>query len=131
MNRKFLLLGLTAGLVGLSFPAWPHHSFPAHYIAGQSITLEGVVAEILWRNPHSFIYVEVVSEAGEPEVWALEWHNTIILARMGLKPDTILPGDKIVASGNPSRDGSNRIRMVTLERPADGFSLSRSGGAND
>lgn len=131
MNKKIFLTVLTAALVGFILPAWAHHSFPAHYVAGQSVTIEGVVAEFLWRNPHSFVYVEVINEAEEPEVWALEWHNTIIMSRMGFMPDTILPGDKIIASGNPSRNGLKRIRMLTLERPADGLSISRTGGAND
>ena len=109
-----------------------HHSFPAHYVAGELVTVEGTVTEFLWRNPHSFVYVEVVDEAsGEPRVWALEWHNTVIMGRMGLTPQTVQPGDHVIASGNPSRDGANRLRMVTLDRPSDGFSLTRTGGAND
>ncbi len=130
MSSKLVVL-LGVSLSGVPLSAWAHHSFPAHYVADQSVTVEGVVAELLWRNPHAFIHLEAMNEAGEPEVWALEWHNTIILTRMGYGPDTIRPGDKVIASGNPSRDGSRRIRMMTLERPADGFSLSRSGGQND
>ena len=130
MSSKLVVL-LGVSLSGVSLSAWAHHSFPAHYVADQSVTVEGVVAEFLWRNPHAFIHLKAMNEAGEPEVWALEWHNTIILTRMGYGPDTIRPGEKVIVSGNPSRDGSRRIRMVTLERPADGFSLSRSGGQND
>jgi len=108
-----------------------HHSFPAHYVADGSVTLHGTVAEFLWRNPHSFIHLEVRNDAGEPELWALEWHNTVIMASMGYSPDTLKAGDEIVVSGNPARDGTRRVRLVTLERPADGFSLTRTGGTND
>ena len=131
MNKKLFPTGIAAALVGFMLPASAHHSFPAHYVAGEMVTIEGVVTEFLWRNPHSFVYVEATNDAGEPEIWALEWNNTIIMGRMGFTADTILPGDMVVASGNPSRNGSKRIRMVTLERPADGFSTSRTGGAND
>jgi hypothetical protein len=108
-----------------------HHSFPAHYKADASVALHGKVAEFLWRNPHSFIHLEVVNEAGERELWALEWHNTVVMANMGYSPDTLKTGDEVVVSGNPARDGTRRVRLVTLERPADGFTITRTGGARD
>lgn len=118
-------LALAAGI------AAAHHSFPAHYIADGNVTLRGTVTEFLWRNPHSFIHLEVVNDAGQTQIWALEWHNTVIMASMGYSPDTVKTGDEIVVSGNPARDGTRRMRLVTLERPADGFSLTRTGGTND
>lgn len=130
MNERFAwAAALTLALTGGGAAA--HHSFPAHYIADASVTLHGKVAEFLWRNPHSFIHLEVVNAAGEPELWALEWHNTVIMTNMGYTPETLKPGDEITISGNPARDGTRRVRLVTLERPADGFSLNRAGGTND
>ncbi len=117
--------------IGAPLIASAHHSFPAHYVADGNVVLEGTVSEFLWRNPHSFIHLEVINEQGEAQLWALEWHNTVIMTRMGFTPDTIRAGDEVVVSGNPARDGTRRIRMVTLERPADGFSVTRTGGAND
>jgi hypothetical protein len=119
------LLALVAGA------AAAHHSFPAHYLANESVTLQGKVSEFLWRNPHSFIHLEVRNAAGETEIWALEWHNTVIMTNMGYTPDTLKAGDEIIVTGNPSRDGTRRVRLVTLERPGDGFSLTRTGGTND
>lgn len=119
------------GLSGLAGTLSAHHSFPAHYQADANVVLEGTVSEFLWRNPHSFIHLEVVNEAGESEIWALEWHNTVMMARLGHTPDTIRPGDEIIVSGNPARDGTRRVRLVTLERPADNLSLTREGGVND
>lgn len=124
-------VSLLGALIAACSAASAHHSFPAHYIAGDSVRLEGKVSEFLWRNPHSFIHLAVVNDAGETELWALEWHNTVIMASMGYTPDTLKAGDEIIVTGNPSRDGTRRIRLVTLERPADGFSLTREGGTND
>ncbi len=131
MNTRSRLLPVAIAMIGAPLIASAHHSFPAHYVADGNVVLEGTVSEFLWRNPHSFIHLEVTNEQGEPEFWALEWHNTVIMARMGFTPDTIRAGDEVVVSGNPARDGTRRIRMVTLERPADGFSVTRTGGAND
>ncbi len=98
-----------------------HHSAPAHYDMSASATIRGIATEFLFRNPHSVIYVEVVNESGEPEVWAVEWHNTIIMQRQGYAPDTIKPGDELVVEGYPGRDASRRLLLDTLRRPVDGF----------
>ena len=129
MNKLFLILA--GGLLTGPFAAFAHHSFPAHYLTEGNVVLEGTVTEFLWRNPHSFIHMEVVNDAGKPQIWALEWHNTVIMARMGFSPETLKAGDQVIVSGNPARDGTRRIRLVNLDRPADGFTLTRAGGRND
>jgi hypothetical protein len=131
MKSSIIITSAVAGWLCLATPVSAHHSFPAHYQPDADIVLEGRVLEFLWRNPHSFIHLEVLNDSGEPEVWALEWHNTVMMARLGHSPDTIKPGDEIIVSGNPARDGTRRVRLVTLERPADNFSLTREGGVND
>ena len=127
MKTKLLLAIPAAGLAVSALSASAHHSFPAHYQADGTVILEGTVSEFLWRNPHSFIHLTVKNAAGEDEIWALEWHNTVVMARMGYTPETIKAGDRVVVSGNPARDGTHRIRLVTLERPADGFAIERGG----
>jgi hypothetical protein len=129
MRYKALFAGVAFML--LASTASAHHSFPAHYIADSSVELKGRVVEFLWRNPHSFIHLEVENEAGVPELWSLEWHNTVQMTRMGHSPDDLQPGDIVIVTGNPARDGTRRVRLVTLTRPADGFSVTREGGARD
>jgi hypothetical protein len=136
MRRASVAIGLhgfvAAGLLA-GFPpsVSGHHSFPAHYQADSSVRLEGTVSEFLWRNPHTFIHLEVVNEAGEPQIWAIEWNNTVIMANAGFTSETFHTGDDVIITGNPSRDGTRRVRLVTIERPADGLALSREGGIND
>jgi hypothetical protein len=127
MKTKPLSALAAAGLAVAAGSAWAHHSFPAHYQADGNVMLEGTVSEFLWRNPHSFIHLLVKNAAGEDEIWALEWHNTVVMARMGYTPETVKAGDHVIVSGNPARDGTHRIRLVTLERPADGFAIERGG----
>lgn len=115
----------------ISLPLHAHHSFPAHYFADSMIDIQGVVVDFLWRNPHSFIVVDVTDDAGEMVRWSVEWNNTIMMMRGGLSPDSIQPGDEVEISGNLSRDGAPRLRLVTLERPADGFFVNRAGGISD
>ena len=46
-------------------------------IGERSITIQGVVAQFEWANPHVYLHVEIQSDSGEPVVWALElgFHN--------------------------------------------------------
>ena len=120
MNSRGRAL-LSGGLLGLAIPAYAHHSFVAHYVEDSMVTVEGTVIEFQFRNPHSFVYIENMNDAGEIQRWALEMHNTVRMTKMGYTKESIKFGDRITAKGNPARDGSNRMRLDMLYRPADDF----------
>ena len=120
MNSRSLAL-LSGGLLGLATPAYAHHSFIAHYVDDSMVSVEGVVIEFQFRNPHSFVYIENTNDAGEVETWALEMHNTIRMGKMGFTKASFQPGEHVTATGNRARDGSNRMRLDMLQRPADDF----------
>jgi len=120
MIRKFL----TGVALLLAIPAYAHHSLPAAYDVTQTITVEGVVTQFHLRSPHSFIFVEVQADDEEVETWAVEWGNTVGMARAGYDKDTILPGDRIIVTGEPARDTERKwVHLVTLHRPADDFKV--------
>ena len=120
--RAKLPLSLAAALLACVPGVRAHHSTPANFFVDQSVTLEGVVTQFYWRNPHAFIFMEVANEAGELEEWHVEMSNTIGLGRRGWTPDTIRAGDVITVSGNPTRDPARKmVHMRSLTRPADGL----------
>ena len=118
---------ISVGLLALAAPSRAHHSFPAHYYADRMVTIEGATVEFLFRNPHTFIYLEVKNEAGENELWAAEWGNTLRMTNQGYTPDSFKEGEHLIITGNPSRDAGRRLRLVTLERPADSLKATRDG----
>lgn len=96
------------GVLGLPLSAIAHHSFPAQYDAGKTITLTGTVTRVEWTNPHIFIYIDVTDEeTGETENWALEMGGPNALLRLGWKRDSLESGDVITVEGSLARDGSN------------------------
>ena len=113
----------TAIVMGIGSPASAHHSFAAHYFLDQSVELEGTVSEFAWRNPHCFLYVDVLNDDGERVSWVLELQNTILATNIGWTADTFKPGDEIAFAGNPARTGTMRLRATLINRPADGFSF--------
>ena len=59
-------------LAGSSFA---HHSYVAEFDADSPTTIEGVVREVWFKNPHVRYYVTVTSEDGEEVVWDTRGFN--------------------------------------------------------
>jgi hypothetical protein len=108
-------------------PARAHHAFAGTYDLNQTVTIEGKVVEFLFRNPHSVVLVETPAKDGKPTTWAAEWGGGAELSRRGIEKDTLKPGDRVVVTGNPSRNAADRrLHLQTITRPADGWSWTSS-----
>jgi len=121
MRSVILVLG---GLLASHTGVFAHHSFTAAYDSTKRVEVEGVVKEFLWRNPHSFVRIEVSAKDGAVETWNLEWGSTNQLqaARYPVTRTTLKAGDRIVASGEPGRDPAvKRIRVFSIKRPIDSW----------
>src|SRR5579862_1585933 len=82
-----------------------HHSF-AMFDQSKTMELRGTVKSFRWSNPHVFIQVSVPKEgSGEEEEWSIEMTSPEHLARVGWKPGTLKPGDKVTLVIHPMRDG--------------------------
>ena len=125
MKRSILVL--MAGLVVLAGAsrAYAHHSFSATYDSAQKKEIEGVVKEFVWRNPHSFMRIDVTDKDGTVKTWALEWGSASQLAISQISRTTIKPGDKLTITGQPARDqSSNRLLIQGIKRSSDGWTWS-------
>lgn len=130
MKHKLLLLSaLIAGTLGFGINAYAHHSFAATYFEDKRVTIEGDLVQFLYRNPHSFVHVEVKDANGETVRWAVEWGAGGQLGRQGVTRETLKPGDHVIVVGNPGRNpDDHRLRMVNVTRPSDGW---KWGGSFD
>jgi hypothetical protein len=126
MKTNSLLL-ISAMILFSATAAFAHHSFAATYDQKQTITITGKMVQFSFRNPHSFVQVEV--DDGKDKVrWAVEWAGAAQLANSGIQNDTLKYGDTVVITGNPGRNpDDHRIRMTTVKRP-DGFSWGDKPG---
>jgi hypothetical protein len=121
MTRKVVVLVL-AGACLFGVTASAHHSFNAVYDVSNEVTIEGKLVQFLYRNPHSWVHVEVTTPTGEVQRWAVEWGGTGQLAGQGVTRTTLKIGDVVVISGDPSRTaGDYKLKMNTLRRTSDGF----------
>lgn len=97
-------------------PAGAHHSFAA-FDRTKEVTLEGVVREVQWNNPHTWIQVVTTDEKGRRVEWGLECGSPNMMLRTGWKRTTLKPGDRVVAVANPLKDGRPNGALVKITLP--------------
>ncbi len=106
---------LVAGLLLLiAPPARAHHS-GAMFDMAHLITLTGVVTKVEWTNPHTFMYVNVKSEKGVVEEWAIEINSPNFLRHNGWTSTTVNAGDTITCTGAPAKSGSKFMHGMTIQ----------------
>lgn len=110
-----------------SIAALAHHSFSAEFDVGRPVELTGTVVEIEWTNPHAWIHLETVDEAGNRARWAVELLGLNTLARSGMTPRTVKAGDRLTVTGFGARNGTNTANASSVTRADTGESLWSSG----
>jgi DNA/RNA endonuclease YhcR with UshA esterase domain len=130
------LLSIVAGaglLAAAATPVLAHHSFAAEFDANKPVTIEGVVKEFRWVNPHSWLHINVTKDDGSLEEWAVEGGAPSALLRRGWTRDTLPAGTRVVVQGFMSKDGKLRANARDITFP-DGKKLfigSSGTGAPD
>ena len=101
-------------------PADAHHASAPFYDNLKSVEANGVVTRFLFRNPHSFLFLDGEDENGETIEWEVEMGTAVSMSRRGWTPQTIQVGDRIRVVGQPSRaPGTHGICCAEILR-ADG-----------
>jgi uncharacterized protein DUF6152 len=126
-DMKFKALALAAVAVTVfAAPALAHHSF-AMFEAEKTVTLQGTVKEFEWTNPHAWLRIMVTDQAsGKDQQWALEMGAPQQQARVGWKPDSVKPGDKVTVTIHPLKDGSRGGQFMMAVLPS-GQTLGNGG----
>jgi hypothetical protein len=94
------------GVLLAAAPAFAHHSFMGAFDVKQPVTIQGVVARVLLRNPHAFIDVDAVGEDGKAVTWTFETAGGGVLIGRGFR-EAVKVGDPVTVSAYRSRRVSN------------------------
>ncbi|HEY5624627.1 MAG TPA: DUF6152 family protein [Gammaproteobacteria bacterium] len=110
--RGLVLCGFLSALTGGG--ALAHHGPPVEplYDTQNVIFLDGVVTELLWRNPHVRFRIEVTEGSHAGEIWELEMDPLTRMRRTGLSPEFVKPGDAVKVAGIVAR---HKPRVMALE----------------
>lgn len=104
-NRVLLIaLIVSLGLFAVQ-PVLAHHS-NAGFSPDAVKEITGTVKEFQFRNPHSWIQVNVTDGSGKVTEWSFEWGSPNQLGREGIRPSTFSPGMNVTIKFHPMLNGS-------------------------
>ena len=105
MKRILIVLLGSVLVLAAGLPLFAHHGRGTTYDSKHQVTLKGTVSEVLWRNPHIAIFLDVKDASGKVTTWAIEHSNVSQLARLGYGKNTVHAGMEITAVVNPGTGG--------------------------
>jgi uncharacterized protein DUF6152 len=118
MRRTLIIL---ACALLWSLPSFGHHAL-SEYDGTRVMTIEGTLNEIRIKNPHSTLMIQPPGDGQPGDRWTVEWLAALVLKHEGVENSTLRPGDRLIITGNPSRDpAARRLWLRTVTRPADGW----------
>jgi len=107
---KVVLMALAVSSVVLA-----HHSGAGFSTDTKEIT--GTVKEFQFKNPHSWIQVDVTGADGKSVEWSVEWGSPNQLAREGFRPSTFPAGAKVTMKVHPMVSGAPVAGFVAAKMP--------------
>ena len=119
MNRAGGRFAATLCILIVSWgPRWTpaHHSYAMFDFSGMS-RVSGAVRTFEWSNPHVWLWLTVVDDKGAASDYAFEGYSIgEMMRKLGWTKSTVTPGDRVVVSYFPFKDGKNggRLSKVTL-----------------
>ena len=117
-GRRLAPLITVAAIIGGGRLVFAHHS-ATMFEETKTITVEGVVKEFQYTNPHSWLLVDVKDKDGKVTTWGFEAEGPSTLQRAGIRPSEFPVGTRLTITGRPMKDGRPAAIWVNAVR-ADG-----------
>jgi len=112
-----MMLALLLGSTGVS----AHHSVAAEFHIDRSAEITGVITDMDWINPHSWVYLDVTDDDGNVVTWNLESLPTAMLRKAGLTKAMIIgDGQPVTIRAHAARDGTRTLGYILKITYADG-----------
>ena len=109
--RTIAILVLIVGVASASLSA--HHAASVAYLVDKEITVQGVVTEVKWENPHTWVYVEAKDASGKVVKWSFEGAVPNQLYRRGVTPAVLKPGVQVTIKAHPARNAAANAGELT------------------
>jgi len=130
MSKAIRLLAMVAGLLVVALPLLAHHGRGATYDMKKEISLKGTVSEVLWRNPHIAIFLDVKDETGKVTKWTIEHSNITTLVMQGYGRQTLQAGQEVTVVVHPGASGDSIGLCMKIVFP-DGKEIFKRGTGVD
>jgi hypothetical protein len=120
--RPYLLIPV---LAGFSTVALAHHGFGS-FDMDREVEITGVVTDLAFVNPHSWLYLDVRTADGSTVPYRCEMRSATTLRRSGWSPDMFEVGKEVTITGSPDRNDPAACYVSTLIFD-DGSTIDRYG----
>jgi hypothetical protein len=125
-GRALTAFSISCVLAGITPHSADAHHGIANFDLNTDIELEGVITDVEFLNPHSWVHLEVEDAGGQTVSWRCEMRGATVLMRSGWTEDMFVPGSAITVSGSPDRRDPTTCYLSTAVF-ADGSSVDRYG----
>jgi 2-keto-4-pentenoate hydratase len=123
---RLILFGLA---MCACYAANAHHATSANFTQ-EIVSVEGVVEQVRYQNPHTSLLISQTSDDGKKTYWLLETVGSTTLERRGVPRDRLVVGEKVRATGQNGRrqntmylheveyESGGKINFYSVARPA-------------
>lgn len=111
MKMRIARLGVALVVLATAGQLSAHHSVPVNFDQSKEVSIEGVLTEIKWVNPHAHFRVNVKQPDGSVLEWLVEMGATNTMKRAGFPMERFMVGQRYTVIGPPGR----RNRAVLLD----------------
>ena len=105
---------LAAAASMLPLVVFAHHGHVNQFDSSKIVEVSGVVTNLRFVNPHSYVEFDVTNAEGEVEAWRCEMRAAYVLKRSGWSEEMFEPGTPISISGIASRKEATGCYIETL-----------------
>lgn len=117
---KIVLTGLVLAMGSVA--ALAHHSSAG--FSEEPKTISGVIKEFQFKNPHTWIQVNVTDVSGKVVEWSVEWGSPNQLGREGIRPSTFPAGAQVIMRLRPELTGAP-VGIFIGAKMSDGKTVGR------
>jgi hypothetical protein len=126
-SRVLAIMFVLAAVV----PVAAHHSLTVEFDITRTVTITGVITDMKWTNPHSWLSVDVKDAQGNVTKWQIEFGSPNSLYRRGWRRSDLANNLTVTIVGYPSREKSSSVMTATDVKLADGRTLFAGQAPND
>jgi hypothetical protein len=119
--------GLVAAMALITPALTEAHHSGVMFEEVKEVTVQGVVKEFQYTNPHSWLLVDVTNPDGTVTTWGFEAEGPSTLMQRKIRKGDLTPGTKLTITGHPMKDGRPAALWVRATR-ADGVKFNPRGG---
>jgi hypothetical protein len=118
LRPSAVAFAILTGVFLLGTFASAHHSRAGYDSApGKLVTNNGVVSNVIWRNPHVFVVWDVKDASGSVVKWTGELSSPTTMISEGMGRETFKAGDPITATFMPAKAGTPHGLLIKVVRP--------------